>query len=430
MFSEDVLFKVIEDTPYWTGDKNKTTQNVDGILKKGDIVKGVVAPDLDSIDDVLIYLSHVTNDDIGANEVSVSTESLIPYESDILFEKSFLNDFQNPNRSYWVALCFLDVLKSKDRDTLWKYHKYILDQRVIDARSLMDSKWWEIIRITDGFLAFHTGLIIADIQSSMFLIRNITAIKNGYKVTLQGDKWWFKFANDYDFSKEYLKFPRPDERESFDLLFINDGDYMDVYLDNIDKHFATFIKVDKIFMEEIKELIKTNTCDLSRLTSWPRRADGRMDYPPPVDMAGYTATHRTTDSLRLRDAASTASLPVTTLAKGSEVQVLETGKEATIDGITAPWVMVLNGTGYTGWCFSGYLEPIAQADEPAAEETLPSAEPAEEASSVSEPIPQTQPPEIKSVAGLPFPYIIAGASALAIGIVIVVVIVLKKRKKS
>lgn len=72
----------------------------------------------------------------------------------------------------------------------------------------------------------------------------------------------------------------------------------------------------------------------------------------------YKTTHRVLENLRLREAADTNSKVVTTLPKDTEVQVLETGSTATINGITAPWVKVVSNSGYTGWCFSGYLEDI------------------------------------------------------------------------
>jgi hypothetical protein len=110
----------------------------------------------------------------------------------------------------------------------------------------------------------------------------------------------------------------------------------------------------------MKKLMETNTCNLTNIV-WPRRADGGMDYPLP-DMSGFQATHITADRLRLRKASNISAQTVTTLEKGAEVQVLETGEEALIDGIRAPWVKVWDGTtGYKGWCFSGYLREIKRA---------------------------------------------------------------------
>jgi hypothetical protein len=72
----------------------------------------------------------------------------------------------------------------------------------------------------------------------------------------------------------------------------------------------------------------------------------------------FVATHITTVNLRLRENQNMADRVITTLSNGTTVQVLEIGTVATIDGITAPWVWVLSSTGYTGWCFGGYLEEI------------------------------------------------------------------------
>jgi hypothetical protein len=78
--------------------------------------------------------------------------------------------------------------------------------------------------------------------------------------------------------------------------------------------------------------------------------------PSPEGAAvNFRKTHTTTDNLRMRDTPDIKGKIVTTLAKGSAVELLETGAEATIDGITAPWVKVLSESGCTGWCFSGYL---------------------------------------------------------------------------
>jgi hypothetical protein len=79
----------------------------------------------------------------------------------------------------------------------------------------------------------------------------------------------------------------------------------------------------------------------------------------PNPMADYVLTHITTDNLRLRAEATTASSSLITLPKGTNIQILETGRTETIDGITAPWVRVRSSTGYQGWCFSGYLRKLS-----------------------------------------------------------------------
>ena len=86
----------------------------------------------------------------------------------------------------------------------------------------------------------------------------------------------------------------------------------------------------------------------------------RTTVPPGIP-ASYRPTHRTVDNLRLRDKVDTSSFMATTLPKDMEVEVVETGPSATINGMNAHWVKVVSSSGYTGWCFSGYLEALPMA---------------------------------------------------------------------
>jgi len=74
---------------------------------------------------------------------------------------------------------------------------------------------------------------------------------------------------------------------------------------------------------------------------------------------GFRASHRTlVANLRLRESPSTAAPIIATLDLGTEVELLQIGPQAVIGVAIAPWVRVMSATGYTGWCFSGYLDPI------------------------------------------------------------------------
>lgn len=72
------------------------------------------------------------------------------------------------------------------------------------------------------------------------------------------------------------------------------------------------------------------------------------------------------ESLRLRKTESTDSEILATMIIGTEVEVLEKGREETIGGVSGNWVKVrvlndvedLKGNGIqgiSGWCFDGYL---------------------------------------------------------------------------
>jgi hypothetical protein len=69
-------------------------------------------------------------------------------------------------------------------------------------------------------------------------------------------------------------------------------------------------------------------------------------------------THYVTDNLRLRDGNNLASRTITTLPQYTALGIIETGRTETIDGITAPWIRIVSQTGFTGWCFSGYVRQI------------------------------------------------------------------------
>lgn len=69
-------------------------------------------------------------------------------------------------------------------------------------------------------------------------------------------------------------------------------------------------------------------------------------------------THYTSDFLRLRKDENLKSEIITVLEPKLGVEIIEKGKNETIDGVTAAWAKVKCANGYIGWCFSGYLNPI------------------------------------------------------------------------
>ncbi|MCL2044628.1 MAG: SH3 domain-containing protein [Treponema sp.] len=66
----------------------------------------------------------------------------------------------------------------------------------------------------------------------------------------------------------------------------------------------------------------------------------------------------TTANLRLRSEPDTRSDDniLIVVPRYTEVLYLASGRRDTIDGRTAPWILVMNEDGIAGWAFSGYLE--------------------------------------------------------------------------
>jgi hypothetical protein len=332
-----------------------------------------------------------------------------------LLDDSWLGDIHNENRPYWILQYYLDVLLSKNRDTLYQYEKIFIDAYNDPQMHWELGEWYASYDAVcqDSLFFTQTSILVGGFITQDLWITNTIRLENGYKFTVKLFDIDPNTERKYYFNKYTSKIPI--DRSLFDIILIRDGKYIDMYLDTLDTYLARYVQVDKTIVNEVTTLIKTNTCDLSKITSWPRRVDGGMDYPQP-DMSSYRATHITTDRLRLRKAPDVSAQTVTTLEKGAEVQVLETGEEAVIDGIRAPWFKVLDGTaGYKGWCFSGYLREIKRAvSEPGVMEPAAAVSIAGETES-------TEPEAIEQpAAGFPITMVLAVTGiALAVGLVVV-----------
>jgi len=278
---------------------------------------------------------------IAVDAVSISDSELLPVE---------ITD------SSWINSYYLDVLKNLRRENLFTYEPFWRDHyynyRYINSMDGEERSWYQDIPGMSGF-SFHN--IYTKVYE--FGEANYFDLING-KITRLNNEYLYSFfctSTQINFEESYLKRIFSINEKGFIKISI-DGDYLDVYINNL-KMF-TLIKNNSEIIKQFKELLGRNTCDLSSIT-WPRRADGTMDYPPPIDMSSYRPTHRVTENIRLRDYSNTSSLIVTTLQKDTEVHVIETGTSSTINNINAPWVLIISSTGFTGWCFSGYLEEIA-----------------------------------------------------------------------
>ena len=109
--------------------------------------------------------------------------------------------------------------------------------------------------------------------------------------------------------------------------------------------------------------------------------------------------------------------------------------------ITAPWVKVLSENGFTGWAFSGYLEPLAPKV-PVAEKPV-----AENQDSINQ---ETQNPEVanpepenvetqnqdlanpeSTKSGFPvLPFTVTGGAVLVVGIAVAVVLAKRRKGKA
>jgi hypothetical protein len=158
-----------------------------------------------------------------------------------------------------------------------------------------------------------------------------------------------------------------------DLINLRTGaisryDFTDTFL--ADYHIGTYDDIRIMYMENrfyiefLENEVQANRFD-GYIDLFDRQFHLTLGNPngyknPPLDLTNFVKTHISLDNLNLRSWISIRYKNIIyTVPKGEFVQVLKTEKyNDSIDGISAPWVKVLTEDGHTGWCFSGYLEPV------------------------------------------------------------------------
>jgi len=197
---------------------------------------------------------------------------LVPSNTVDTFDPSFISDLNSNTRKTWIPAYCIAVLQSQDRDTILTLDKYWREfESWIQGGVLIE--WFDYFRPSE-FCIFNS-VLVKDTHISM-MIKNIIRTNNGYVVTVKfARKDWEKFKTD-DLNWDSVK-----EKEFFYMILCIDGEYMDVYLDDMEHKLTTFALVDQIFLNELKLLVENEKADLSKV-HFPLRADGSMDYPSPV----------------------------------------------------------------------------------------------------------------------------------------------------
>jgi hypothetical protein len=286
LFAEDVYLKTIQNTPVWM----HLNERILFELPKGSLITGnsgiIIDPDFAR--DQTPFQIFILND----QRYVTYLKSLIPAETEDFFAEELISDTVSPEKKQLIFGYYAQALAEsnrnviRDRDALfWQW----FDKQPRFNPYDNNKEWWYFLYdIKYNFLIFQTALRLENhpYYRLEFLIKNIKKEDHDYYITVKmyqssNSRYFLDPANPPWANSPIAKIPVPSQREFFDLIIVPDGDYLDVYVDNYDAHFATFVYVDNQFLQELDTLIKTGTCnDLSRII-WPRRADGSMDYPLP-----------------------------------------------------------------------------------------------------------------------------------------------------
>ena len=270
---DEVLYRVTKDAPAWTGNSfNK--DNIVRTIKKDEIVKGSHFF-IDEIDKKWQLLQRVEYND---KRYAMQADMIVPVNTVDLFEDSWITkpSYYAPD-SIWLLDYYLRVLLSENRNTFHEFEYKLMDDWD-ETNALGIAEWYQAVHIDTCLQIYQVGISVGGFRPKMFFITNIVNINNGYKITVVDYKY-VENDNKLDYENT-IAFPT--DRHFFDLLLIKDNDFIDMYLDTTENHLATFVRVNKDIVDELTSLLENNTCDLSKIKSFPKRADGStIKYSPP-----------------------------------------------------------------------------------------------------------------------------------------------------
>ena len=198
---------------------------------------------------------------------------------------------QEPEKCKFVLASYFDVLKTENRDILLeKLPKveslyYYQDEH---SEHFYEKTWIDYydrifgIQLIDNafdITNFYSdknkkGILIGDYSGYCFVIDSMKINKNEFIFTAHSNV-------EIDSSRIVIDFPKIKKDQNYELKIIIDGDYLELFINNmfVDK----FCKINNSTLLEYEELIKNNSCDLSKVT-WPRHADGTSNYDDKIIM--------------------------------------------------------------------------------------------------------------------------------------------------
>jgi hypothetical protein len=354
-------FLVVEDTILYNS-RDKTTK----IIKKGEIVKP--SDTAYAISDLIMPNSNVRSTVINLYydsnyDNNILAKYLVPVNTKDTFSSDLLIDYDNLQinssqydiaRNYkswltsemWVPVYYIDALKNKNRNLLIQNWKYLFEcyDGATDHLGPVD-RWYNRYSVEWGSWKFYNSAIDASLGTG-FLIKNIEKTRYGYAVDCRELR-----VNQINSLENYFNWSLSDpvthstNGSDIKLLLYLDGDFLDMYVNDLNHYFGTLVRVKERFIRQFMNLVRNNNADITGV-QFPTRAEKKFTVGEKYHNA---------ENLRIRSNAGINSSVIKSIPKDTIVEVLSIGKTEKIDDITAPWVQVRTQDGTTGWCFGGYL---------------------------------------------------------------------------
>jgi hypothetical protein len=313
LFAEELQFKVLERAKYVP----LLGRDQINYLEKDSIVtcRNTINYSQNLTDDFSFSISILLLKDDGV--YWTEAEKLIPMYTHDVFSPDIAINHSRENKELWVPYYYAEVLHSRERDTLIDFESSWLPWEAIDDRTgeILDN-WHMSYSINyNGEVMFYNAAIRLTMSNRCLMVKDIQKIEHGYRVVCFTTDY-LDFGQDagsyfdYWFFVKHLKY--------FTLFILEDGDYLDLFVNNRSQQFGALIKIRQEFAEQFESLIKTNTCDLTNV-QWPRRADVYSDLnfnsffnakkedkqPEPIELSVDTE-----DPLAIQNGAKTSAMPL------------------------------------------------------------------------------------------------------------------------
>ena len=225
------------------------------------------------------YLSAAeeNNNIAEAHQPTVSEESAEDFDS-------FIKD------KTYLPVEYLAALKGEDRNILLEYNPQIESNSQYDFADERDTEWYE--NGTFRYMQFFMPMDLFLGNSFFIKIYESQRETSGYIIK----------GKQTDYSKKSFKGNEPclvdlsplENFDTDDVLRIEiDGDYITCSVANR-KFSHKYFLADKETYNQIKLLLTTNACDLSKVT-FPRHADGTCDYEEANGNATTTSENANTE---------------------------------------------------------------------------------------------------------------------------------------
>ena len=213
-----------------------------------------------------------------------------------IFSYDLANRYEN--EYFYVLEEYYETFKYRDRNYLTSVMPNFVNTGFWETAFDRYFEWYEIIRIEALGIGIDKNEELLVFTGSYFVIENVE------EMTSELLKIETKIP---DYSRQFLKVGVLDWNFISDtsdecIFYLEfDGDYINVYANDIDKKFCTFCKMYEEDIALLRECIKTNVWNDITVT-WPRHADGTCDYD-----GNAAATSENANKEKLADALITAT---------------------------------------------------------------------------------------------------------------------------